>query len=114
MDPILHISTAAAWQRATDEGVYRGDTLASEGFIHCSTPRQAVRVANARFRGRSGLVLLRIDPGKLRPELRYEEGEPGELYPLIYGPLNLDAVQGVYPFEPIAGGEFDLPAAVTE
>ena len=32
---------------------------------------------------------------RLVGELRYEEGEPGELFPHVYGPINADAVVGV-------------------
>ncbi len=111
-EQILHITSGDAWTRAGVEGAYRGDTLATEGFIHCSTPRQAIRVANARFRGVNGLVLLRIDPDTVEPEIRYEEGEPDELYPHIYGPLNLAAVLEVHTFEPQADGSFILPAGI--
>src|SRR5687768_17360062 len=85
---IFHITQRAAWLEAQREGYYRGDTLDTEGFVHCSTREQVVWVANQRFRGQAGLVLLVIDIEKLEPALRYERAEAGELFPHIYGSLN--------------------------
>jgi uncharacterized protein (DUF952 family) len=106
---ILHIATREQWQAAAAAGSYRGDTLDVQGFIHCSRAEQVVAVANARFRGRSDLVLLSIDESLLESELRYEEGEPGQLFPHIYGPLNLNAVVNVVNFLPGSDGTFSLP-----
>jgi len=94
--------------------------LSTVGFIHCSKPSQIVGVANTFYRGQQGLVLLVIDPLKLQAELKWEppaEPEPthareGELFPHIYGPLNLDAVIEILPFEPDEDGNFMLPEAL--
>ncbi len=112
MTEILHITTAAQWAAAQQAGAYRGDTLDSEGFIHCSTPAQVVEVANARFQGTPDLVLLAIDPDRVGPEIRWEVAENGQLYPHIYGPLNADAVTRVHEFAPEPDGSFTLPTAV--
>jgi uncharacterized protein (DUF952 family) len=103
---IYHIARRADWLRARAEGVYRGDTLASEGFIHCSTKDQVVRVANHLFMGRSGLALLTIDESRLKSEVRYEAAADGEVFPHIYGPINLDAVVRAQAFEPGEDGRF--------
>ena len=57
------------------------------------------------------LVVLVIDPQRLRPELRWEPGADlaSELFPHIYGPLNLDAVTRVLDFAPGPNGSFTLP-----
>ena len=119
MNPILHIIPHAVWEQAQAAGVYRGDTLDAEGFIHFSTPAQAVGVANARFRGHNGLLLLVVDPAKLKADLRYEAPfeassphEAGQQFPHLYGPLNLDAVERALPFEPGEDGLFTLPEGV--
>jgi uncharacterized protein (DUF952 family) len=107
---ILHITTRADWESAQAQGDYRLDTLATEGFIHCSTPDQVLGPANALFRGRSDLVLLVIDPTRLAAELVYEDCyEAGQAFPHIYGPLNIDAVNRIVPFPPLADGTFALP-----
>lgn len=111
MSPILHITSQADWAAAQVAGSYTADSLASQGFIHCSTAEQVLLVANSFFRGRNDLLLLEIDPARLSAELRYEESEPGMLFPHIYGPLNLDAVTAAYTFTPDSTGVFSAPIA---
>ena len=111
---ILHITSRSAWQQADRLGRYDSDTLTSEGFMHCSTPAQLLATANRFFLGQSGLVLVCIDSDRVEAEIRYEESEPGERFPHIYGPLNLDAVTQVLEFEPQSDGSFTLPSSVNE
>lgn len=99
---IYHITHHTTWAQAQAEGRYAADTLASEGFIHFSTEAQVPGVARRFYGGQSGLVLLAVDPARLQAELRYEESEPGQWFPHLYGPLNLDAVVEVRDFNPDA------------
>lgn len=69
----------------------------TEGFIHCSTAAQLVTTGRRHFAGQSDLVVLEIDPDRLRWELRWEESG-GEPFPHLYGPLSLDAVIAVQTF----------------
>jgi uncharacterized protein (DUF952 family) len=79
----------------------------TDGFIHCSTHEQLLRVANSRFRGRTDLVLLRIDAALVRDLIRYENLEGGaELYPHLYGSLAKAAVVAATPLRPDADGGF--------
>ncbi|HEV7680909.1 MAG TPA: DUF952 domain-containing protein [Pyrinomonadaceae bacterium] len=106
---IFHITTREAFRK--EAASYGPEKFQAEGFIHCSTPDQVVKVADARFRGQTGLVLLCIDTDKVKAEIRYENLEGGEeLFPHIYGELNTDAVFEVSEFEPGAEGYFTLPA----
>ncbi len=114
---IVHIAARADWERARSEGIYRLESLRSDGFIHCSKPEQVTRVADALFSGRRDLVLLCIDPARLMSDLRFEapadpsEGEaPGERFPHVYGPIDLDSVIAVLDFPPDEGGLFRLPS----
>lgn len=113
MPIIFHITTLEAWTRAVPQGAYQPKTFTTEGFIHCSTRDQVIKVANARFRGQAGLVLLLIDTDRVTAEIIYENLEGGQqLFPHIYGELHIDAVAKVAEFEPGAEGHFELPAAV--
>ncbi|HEX6527767.1 MAG TPA: DUF952 domain-containing protein [Streptosporangiaceae bacterium] len=111
---IYHIAARADWEQALRDGAYtistRGLTLAQQGFIHCSRPGQVARVANRFYRGVPDLVLLVIEPARLRSPIQYDpvpgESEP---YPHIYGPLNLDAVVDVRPFHPAPDGTLTFP-----
>ncbi|MBS7615775.1 DUF952 domain-containing protein [Candidatus Bathyarchaeota archaeon] len=107
---ILHIAKQEQWEQAKGTGVYTGDTFESEGFIHCSTPKQIIKVANALFHGQKGLVLLVIDSDKVKSKILYEGVEGSERYPHIYGPLNIDAIVKVLKFEPKEDGTFKLPS----
>lgn len=109
MDTLFHICDRADWREAQGSGEYRAASLDGEGFIHCSTAGQAAATADRFYRGRRGLVLLVIDPARVRPPVRYEAAG-GSLFPHVYGPLNLDAVVDVRGFEPGEDGTFPPPA----
>ena len=106
MTAIFHIVAAREWAGASDP--YRGDTLASEGFIHCSTAAQLPAVANRLFHGRQGLLAVAIDEARVTAPIVYENLEGGDaLFPHIYGPLNRDAVSAVVPL--ICGDDGTFP-----
>jgi uncharacterized protein (DUF952 family) len=114
---ILHICPAAAWRPARAAGgVYAGDTLATEGFIHCSRAEQVQLPANLLFRGRTDLVLLEIDEARLSAPVRYERGDPADpdsaRFPHVYGPVPVSAVVAVHDFPPGPDGTFTLPPTV--
>jgi uncharacterized protein (DUF952 family) len=120
---ILHITSKQDWSAAQAKGEYTAPSLVSEGFIHFSTDKQAVNVANAFYKGRTDLVLLVVDESKLTAGLKWEApaGPPAEnisqadLFPHLYGPLNLNAVASVLDFEPNpTTGTFTLPDLPTD
>ncbi|MBK8020210.1 MAG: DUF952 domain-containing protein [Chloroflexi bacterium] len=116
MTIILHIVARDDWQVAQEAGEYRPPSLAKEGFIHTSEVDQVLGVANHYYPGHTDLVLLVIDPAKLTVELRYEaptgEASAPGLFPHIYGPLNMDAVVGVFEFPMREDGRFSLPEGI--
>ena len=98
MDVIFHIAFAEHWDAAKAAGEYtestRGRSLAEEGFIHCSYEGQVQGVADYAFSDVTApLVLLTIDPSRVKPEIKVENG-----FPHIYGPLSVEAVVGVRDF----------------
>jgi len=109
---LYHIATADAWGDATSTGRYRAESLHDEGFIHCSTAAQVLRVADFLYQGQHGLVLLEIDPERVGPEIRFEQANTGESFPHIFGPINFDAILRTFPFEPRPDGSFALPAGI--
>ncbi|NJK76409.1 MAG: DUF952 domain-containing protein [Oscillatoriales cyanobacterium RU_3_3] len=110
---VFHITHSQQWEAAKQVGFYRGDTLDTEGFIHCSTLPQVTRSANKFFAGKTGLLLLSIDSDKVQAEIKYEEAA-GELFPHIYGPLNVGAVVQVVEFVAGEDGKFELPDGLKE
>jgi uncharacterized protein (DUF952 family) len=113
---ILHFCPVAVWREAQAAGRYAADTLTTEGFIHCSTAGQVHLPANARYPGRTDLVLLEIDESRLDEPPRYEPGDPADpgsmRFPHVYGPIPLDAVVAVHEFRPGPDGLFRAPPAL--
>lgn len=91
---IYHIAGKASWERQKPSGLYRHESLDVEGFIHCSNENQWKETLDRFFtdRRRGQLVLLKIDVERLNTELRDEQGELGQLFPHVYGALNVPAV----------------------
>lgn len=96
-DYIYHITTKEQWAEAQRIGHYDSDTLATEGFIHCSTEPQVAGVLERYYKGRTELLKLKIDKAKVERPLIFElAGSINEVFPHIHGALNLDAVVDVY------------------
>lgn len=127
---IYHITTFADWTSAQSAGRYRAPSLDQEGFIHCSTAAQVVPVANRYYRGAVDLCLLSIAEDRLSAPLKWEPPAPpsgspsgprrtpdqaaaaaAELYPHLYGPLNLDAVLAITALHPSPSGDYTFPQA---
>jgi uncharacterized protein (DUF952 family) len=94
--------------------------LESPGFIHCSTIEQAEDETNIFFKGRKGLVLLCLDENKLKSECKYQnptgggkhDRGVGNLFPHIYGPINISAIVKVVDFPSNENGFFELPKEI--
>jgi uncharacterized protein (DUF952 family) len=109
MHTILHITQREQWESAKNLGTYRGNTLDTEGFIHCSTLAQVIGSANRFFVGLTDLVILEIEIDRVTPEVRYEGTDKNNLFPHIYGELNTDAVIRSIDLDVDAEGLFILP-----
>lgn len=98
---IFHIAERDSWNHAKVRGIYAPASLESEGFIHCSSREQVEETANLFYRGRTNLVLLRIDESRLDAPLKFEMAadlarrQGSARFPHIYGALNLSAVVDV-------------------
>lgn len=92
-DYIYHVTTREQWDEAQQIGHYNSDTLETEGFIHCSTEPQVPGVLERYYKGRTGLLKLKIEKEKVARPLIFElAGSINEVFPHIHGALNLDAV----------------------
>jgi uncharacterized protein (DUF952 family) len=105
-ETIYHITTAHEWEASLSTGQYAAASLGTEGFIHFSGKEQVIATANRYNKGQQGMVLLQVETSRLAAPLKYEKAPSGEFFPHLFGSLNLDAVQKVYPFEPESSGEF--------
>ena len=97
MATIWHLIDRASWDSARSKGEHRPESLASEGFIHCSRDEeQMLAVAYRLYPGRDDMLALQLDTDRLESPLQREPSRSGEIYPHIYGPLNLGAVDRVW------------------
>lgn len=116
---IYHITSQTEWAEAQAKGEYTAPSLQTEGFIHCSTAKQVPHVANAFYKARTDLVLLMLDESRIKPPVKWEApaGPPAngisesDLFPHIYGAINLDSIASVLDFQPdSATGLFSQPS----
>ncbi len=99
---IQHVTDREAWAAALEKDAYCGDTLDTQGFIHCCLPDQLQDVLREWFPDRTDLVVLEIDSQLLKSTLKFELPPGGqEKFPHIYGPINLDAVVSMCAVEEI-------------
>lgn len=81
--------------------------FADDNFIHCTAGEDlTIIVANDYFSGISDLLLLKLRLEKIKSKVIFEKPIPipggkknhlidGVLFPHIYGPLNIDAIEGI-------------------
>ncbi len=107
---IYKICPASAWREAERQGVYRGSADdARDGFIHFSTASQVPETLRKHFFGQRALFLVEVDGDALGSELRWERSRNDELFPHLYGELDLGAVISVINLNMRSDGSHDVP-----
>jgi uncharacterized protein (DUF952 family) len=90
------VTTSKEWEEAQIKQSYLPKDFAKDGFIHCSIERQIDGVLERFYQGQTGLVKLKIEKAKVQWPVLFELAvDLNELFPHIYGPLNLDSVVAV-------------------
>ncbi len=81
--------------------------MKDDGFVHCSLESSVIPVANDYYGNiKEELLLLRIEPLILKSQVKYEgaKSEKGintshlsssQIFPHIYGPIDLTAIDGI-------------------
>jgi uncharacterized protein (DUF952 family) len=107
---IYKICPASAWREAERQGVYRGsaDDI-RDGFIHFSAASQVAETARKHFFSQTGLFLIAVDADALGESLRWEPSRNDELFPHLYGELDLGAVTAVLDLRARSDGYHDIP-----
>jgi len=107
---IYKICPASAWREAERQGVFRGspDDM-RDGFIHFSTASQVAETARKHFFGQTGLFLIAVNADALAGALRWERSRNDELFPHLYGELDLGSVTGVFSVHARSDGYHDIP-----
>jgi uncharacterized protein (DUF952 family) len=77
------------------------------GFVHCALEKSVIAVANDYYSSvDEKLLLLKIDPLKLKSQIKYEPASPEKgaetrhlstslVFPHVYGPIDNKAVEGI-------------------
>ncbi len=111
---IYKICPASAWREAERAGVYGGsDDDRRDGYIHFSTAAQVAETARKHFHGQTGLFLVAVDADALGDRLRWEPSRNNELFPHLYGELDLGAVRAILDLRARADGSHDVPELVS-
>lgn len=87
---------------------YAPDSLAREGFIHCSYRDAVAESARLYFPQGAPITVLQVDPRRLDAPVR-EAATPRGPMPHVHGPIALDAVRARLPLHEVAAA----PDAVT-
>ena len=104
--PTFHLTPAAWWNQADPSAPLGAPSLATEGFIHCTTgAAEMVATANRHYRNDAGeFVLLTVDLDRVTSPWRVED--PGGIYPHIFGPIDRAAIVDVRPITRDVDGAF--------
>jgi uncharacterized protein (DUF952 family) len=93
---IYKILARAEWEAALAASVFDGSAVdRQDGYIHFSTSAQAAETARRHFAGQADLVVLEIEADDLGDALRWEPSRGGDLFPHLYGPLDVKLVRAV-------------------
>lgn len=107
---IYKITPASVWREAERQGVYRGNADDKrDGFIHFSTASQVAETARKHYHGQTGLFLVAVDADALGNALRWERSRNEELFPHLYGELDLGAVTEILDLRARSDGGHDVP-----
>lgn len=98
MTTVYKICDREEWESALMEGFLRGSAVdRRDGFIHFSTAHQLRETARRHFAHRSDLVLLAIEAEALGSDLKWEKSRGGDLFPHLYGPLDVKKIDVIAP-----------------
>jgi uncharacterized protein (DUF952 family) len=92
---IYHIVLPEVWENFKDKEFYEAESLTTEGFIHCSFAGQLEAVLQRYYKDAGKVLILTIETENLESKLVEEPSTNNEIYPHIYGKINLDAIAGI-------------------
>ena len=90
MSLIYKILTLKEWAQAQAAGQFEGSAIdLRDGFIHFSSEDQWRETLRLHFVGQTGLVLVAVEANRLGASLKWEKSRGGQLFPHLYGPLEV-------------------------
>ncbi|MFN3911500.1 DUF952 domain-containing protein [Hyphomonas sp.] len=101
----------ADWTAAQASGVTASAVDLADGYVHLSTAEQVRETARRYFAGAGRVRLLRFDLAALG-DIRWEESRGGELFPHLYGPLEITKANAAWWLEPGPDGTPVFPRMI--
>jgi uncharacterized protein (DUF952 family) len=109
MSLIYKIVPDALWRAAEAFAEFDGAPVdLADGYIHFSTARPVRETAAKHFAGQHDLLLVAVEAERLGEALRYEPSRGGDLFPHLYGKLQLADVLRVDALPLRADGTHDF------
>lgn len=110
---IYKISTRSAYEAAVPTGQFQGMPIDfQDGYIHFSTADQLAETLAKHFAGQGDLVLIAVRTADVAAALKWEVSRGGALFPHLYAPMPVAAVEWTAPIAVAAGGACTLPEGV--
>jgi uncharacterized protein (DUF952 family) len=110
MTLIFKIVPRTLWQKAVDQGVFRGAPVdLADGFIHFSTADQARETAAKHFASQDDLLLAAFEAATFGDALKWEPSRGGAMFPHLYGTLAPDTALWVRDLPLAADGTHTFP-----
>ena len=111
---IYKVLSRAALAETKAKGRFEGTAEdARDGFIHLSSADQLEATLSKHYAGQKDLVLLAVDTESLGERLHWEPSRGGALFPHLYGPLDLAAVDSIQELTLGEDGRHHLPAGIS-
>ncbi|MCU0730376.1 MAG: DUF952 domain-containing protein [Hyphomonas sp.] len=91
--PVYKLLTEADWVASEASGVTATALDVADGYVHLSTNAQVRETARRYYSGQARVRLLRFDFAALG-DVRWEKSRGGDLFPHLYGALELSKADG--------------------
>lgn len=109
--PVYKLLTEPDWARAQASGITATALDIADGYVHLSGKTQLRETARRYYSGQARVRLLRFDPAKLG-DIRWEESRGGDLFPHLYGALEIAMASAGWWLVPGPDGAPDIPEDV--
>jgi len=91
--PVYKLLTEADWAAAEASGTTATALDIADGYVHLSTYAQVRETARRYYAGQARVRLLRFDFAALG-DVRWETSRGGDLFPHLYGALEISKADG--------------------
>jgi uncharacterized protein (DUF952 family) len=91
--PVYKLLTEADWAAAEASGATATALDVADGYVHLSTYAQVRETARRHYTGKGRVRLLRFDFAALG-DVRWEKSRGGDLFPHLYGALQVSKADG--------------------